>query len=163
MGKPVRARERERTSQWAPTRVGEYGDRSRLESPAVATHPLRRRTVEAQPPNLRQWSSRERPTWTGSPEGEETGVSKSISAAMMSGSGRLALSYRLSSLKWIDWVEVTPNPDVDAESVSVSQRLLCRRQRFLGRGSLSATNRLLTGRHTVWRWLITSLDVSTHL
>jgi len=37
----------------------------------------------------------EHATWTGSPEGEETGVSEPISAAMMSESERLTLSSRL--------------------------------------------------------------------
>jgi len=37
----------------------------------------------------------EHATWTGSPEGEETGVSESISAVMMSESERLMLSSRL--------------------------------------------------------------------
>ncbi len=47
---------------------------------------------------LRQWSSRERMTWTGSPKGEQMGICESISAAITLRSGRLAPSSRISSL-----------------------------------------------------------------
>jgi hypothetical protein len=46
----------------------------------------------------RQWRSRERPTWTGSPQGERVGTSESLSGTTNRGAAVL-LQYRENVLK----------------------------------------------------------------
>src|SRR5438034_8879222 len=70
----------------------------RFSPPTSSNQPQLLRTVKARLGDLRQWRSRERTTWTGSPKGERMGMRESISAVITSDSGRFALSSNDSSL-----------------------------------------------------------------